>query len=67
MTCLISIENGVAHIVDVTVDEVKEQSYEETPDYDIVTRIAFDNSPYFSSTFKHFACLDPFFCPVRHH
>ena len=52
------IENGVAHIVDVTVDEVKEQSYEDTPDYDIVTRIAFDNSPYFSSTFKHFDSED---------
>ena len=52
------IENGVAHIVDVTVDEVKEQSYDETPDYDIVTRIAFDNSPYFSTTFKHFDSED---------
>ncbi|KKM73278.1 hypothetical protein LCGC14_1412110 [marine sediment metagenome] len=52
------IENGVAHIVDVTVDEIKEQSYEDTPDYDIVTRIAFDNSPYFSSTFKHFDSED---------
>jgi len=52
------IENGVAHIVDVTVDEVKEQSYEDTPDYDIVTRIAFDNSPYFSSTFKYFDSED---------
>jgi hypothetical protein len=52
------IENGVAHIVDVTVDEVKEQKYEDTPDYDIITRIAFDNSPYFSSTFKHFDSED---------
>ncbi len=48
----------MAHIVDVTVDEVKEQSYEDTPDYDIVTRIAFDNSPYFSSTFKYFDSED---------
>ena len=48
----------MAHIVDVTVDEIKEQSYEDTPDYDIVTRIAFDNSPYFSSTFKHFDSED---------
>ncbi len=52
------IENGVAHIVDVTVDEIKEQGYEDTPDYDIVTRIAFDNSPYFSSTFKYFDSED---------
>jgi len=55
---LFDIENGVAHIVDVTVDEVREQGYEDTPDYDIVTRIAFDNSPYFSSTFKYFDSED---------
>jgi hypothetical protein len=58
MDDMFSIEDGVAHIVDVTVDEVKEQSYEDTPDYDIITRIAFDNSPYFSSTFKHFDSED---------
>ena len=55
---MFDIENGVAHIVDVTVDEVREQGYEDTPDYDIVTRIAFDNSPYFSSTFKYFDSED---------
>ena len=58
MDDMFNIEDGVAHIVDVTVDEVKEQSYEDTPDYDIITRIAFDNSPYFSSTFKHFDSED---------
>jgi len=52
------IENGVAHIVDVTVDEISEQGYEDTPDYDIITRIAFDNSPYFSTTFKYFDSED---------
>ena len=52
------IENGVAHIVDVTVDEISEQSYEDTPDYDIITRIAFDNSPYFSTTFRYFDSED---------
>ena len=55
---MFSIEDGVAHIVDVTVDEVKEQDYEDTPDYDIVTRIAFDTSPYFSTTFKYFDSED---------
>lgn len=55
---MFDIEDGVAHIVDVTVDELKEQGYEDTPDYDIVTRIAFDNSPYFSNTFKHFDSED---------
>ena len=58
MDDMFDIENGVAHIIDVTVDEVKEQNYEETPDYDIVTRIAFDNSPYFSTTFKYFDSED---------
>jgi hypothetical protein len=52
------IENGVAHIVDVTVDEIIEQSYEDTPDYEIITRIAFDNSPYFSTTFRVFDAED---------
>jgi hypothetical protein len=52
------IEDGVAHIVDVTVDEISEQSYEDTPDYEIITRIAFDNSPYFSTTFRVFDAED---------
>ena len=52
------IENGVAHIVDVTVDEISEQSYEDTPEYEIITRIAFDNSPYFSTTFRVFDAED---------
>ena len=55
---MFDLENGVAHIVDVTVDEIKEQGYEDTPDYEIITRIAFDNSPYFSSTFKYFDSED---------
>lgn len=52
------IENGVAHIVDVTVDEVQEQPYNDTPDYEFITRIAFDNSPYFSNTLKYFDSED---------
>ena len=52
------LENAVAHIVDVTVDELEEQGYGDTPDYDIITRIAFDNSPYFSTTFKWFDSED---------
>ena len=52
------IEDGVAHIVDVTVDEAKDIRYDEKPDYDIITRIAFDNSPYFSNTFRYFDSED---------
>jgi len=55
---MFDIENGVAHIVDVTVDEVEDQSYADTPDYEILTRIAFDNSPYFARTFKYFDSED---------
>lgn len=52
------IEDGVAHIVDVTVDEVRDIGYDEKPDYDIITRIAFDNSPYFANTFRYFDAED---------
>jgi len=55
---MFDIENGMAHIVDVTVDEIRDQGYEDTPDYEIITRIAFDNSPYFSTTFKYFDSED---------
>jgi hypothetical protein len=52
------IEQGMAHIVDVTVDEIEEQGYGDTPDYEFITRIAFDNSPYFSTTFRYFDSED---------
>jgi len=52
------IEQGVAHIVDVTVDEIEDQGYGDTPDYEHITRIAFDNSPYFSTTFRYFDSED---------
>jgi hypothetical protein len=52
------IEAGVAHIVDVTVDEIEGQGYGDSPDYEFITRIAFDNSPYFSTTFRYFDSED---------
>jgi hypothetical protein len=52
------IEDGVAHIVDVTVDEIEDQGYGDAPDYEFITRIAFDNSPYFSTTFRYFDSED---------
>jgi hypothetical protein len=52
------LEHGVAHIVDVTVDEIEGYGYADTPDYEFITRIAFDNSPYFSTTFRHFDSED---------
>ena len=55
---MFEIEDGLAHIVDLTVDEIMDQSYDQTPDYDIITRIALDNNPYFASTLKYFASED---------
>jgi hypothetical protein len=55
---MFEIEDGVTHIVDLTIDEIMEQGYEQTPDYDIITRIALDNNPYFASTYKYFASED---------
>jgi len=52
------IENGVAAIIDLTVGEIKDQGYGRAPDYDIITRIAFDNNPHFSRTYKFFDSED---------
>ncbi len=51
---IFDIENGVAAIIDLTGDEIKEQGYGRTPDYEIISRIALDNNPYFSTTYKYF-------------
>jgi len=58
LDAMFDIENGVAHIVDLTVDEIKDQSYGYTPDYEIITRISLDNNPYFSTTYKCFDSED---------
>ncbi len=55
---MFEIEDGMAHIVDLTVDELEDQSYDRTPDYDIITRIALDSNPYFTSTYRYFASED---------
>ncbi len=52
------IENGIAAIIDLTTSEVKEQSYGRTPDYEIITRIALDNNPYFAKIYKFFDSED---------
>jgi hypothetical protein len=51
---LFDIENGVAAIIDLTADEIKDQGYGRTPDYEIISRIALDHNPYFSTTYKYF-------------
>lgn len=55
---MFEIQDGVAHIVDLTVDELADQSYDQTPDYDIITRIALDNNPYFKGLYRYFASED---------
>jgi hypothetical protein len=55
---IFDIENGVAHIVDLTVEEIKDQSYSQTPDYEILTRVALENNPYFSTTYRYFHSQD---------
>ena len=55
---VLDIENGVAAIIDLTVDEIRHQGYGRAPDYQIITRIALDDNPYFARTFKFFASGD---------
>jgi hypothetical protein len=55
---IFGIEEGVAHIVDLTAEEIGGQGYDQTPDYEIITQIALDNNPYFKSTYKYFASED---------
>jgi hypothetical protein len=46
--------DGVAAIIDLTTNELKDQRYDYAPDYEIITRIALDRNPHFSTTFKFF-------------
>ena len=55
---MFEIENGVAAIIDLTVDEVRDQSYRRAPDYEIITQIALDENPYFARTFRLFDSED---------
>ncbi|MFQ5452539.1 MAG: hypothetical protein ACE5DQ_03190, partial [Candidatus Paceibacterota bacterium] len=55
---MFDIENGVAAIINLTVDEIKHQGYGRAPDYEIITHIALDDNPYFSRTFRFFDSED---------
>jgi hypothetical protein len=55
---LFGMVNGVAAIIDLTTSELKDHGYSYAPDYEIISRIALDNNPYFSSTFKFFDSED---------
>jgi len=55
---MFDMENGVAAIIDLTVDELRDQGYGHAPDYEIISRIALDDNPYFSRTYKFFGSED---------
>jgi len=55
---MFDIEKGVAAIIDLTVGELKDQSYGRTPEYEIISRISLDNNPYFRKTYKFFDSED---------
>lgn len=58
LNAMFEIEDGVASIIDLTTSELKDQSYSQVPDYEIITHIALDNNPYFSSVYKYFNSED---------
>ena len=55
---LFKIEDGVSAIINLTVGELKEQTYAREPDYEIISRIALDDNPHFSRTFRLFESED---------
>ncbi|MDX1812040.1 MAG: hypothetical protein R3240_08840 [Gammaproteobacteria bacterium] len=52
---LFGIQEGVQKMTELTVSELKDQDYSIAPDYDIITHIALDNNPYFSTVYKSFS------------
>ena len=55
---VLDIENGVAAIIDLTVDEIRHQGYSRAPDYEIITHIALVDNPFFARTYKYFDSED---------
>ena len=55
---VLDIENGVAAIIDLTVDEIRHQGYGRAPDYEIITHIALVDNPFFARTYKFFDSED---------
>jgi len=45
---------GTEAIIDLTTDEVKEQGYGQSPDYEMISRIALDRNPHFGTTYRFF-------------
>lgn len=51
-------ERSVAAIIDLTTSELQDHPYDIEPDYEILTRIAFDNNPHIANTYKFFDSED---------
>ena len=51
---MFSIQEGVQNMIELTVSEIEDQDYTTAPDYEIITSIALDNNPYFSTVLKSF-------------
>jgi len=45
---------GTEAIIELTTNEVKEQGYGNAPDYEMISRIALDRNPFFSTTYRFF-------------
>ena len=45
---------GTEAIIDLTTSEVKDQGYGQAPDYEMISRIALDRNPHFSTTYRFF-------------
>lgn len=49
-----SMVEGVATIIDLTTNELRDQGYGQAPDYEMISRIALDRNPHFASTYRFF-------------
>ena len=45
---------GTETIIDLTTNEVQDQGYGQSPDYEMISRIALDRNPHFGTTYKFF-------------
>jgi hypothetical protein len=45
---------GVAAIIELTTNELKDQGYGQSPDYEMISRISLDRNPHFRTTYRFF-------------
>jgi len=55
MDGVFGIQEGVQNMIELTVNELVDADYSETPDYEIITHIALDNNPYYATVYKIFS------------